>query len=100
MALQYSMWAGAAFSAIGAAVHVQFFFWFSLLVNRAFETHCKAGEANTILKTASCEAGPGTTLTYIYEIYIWSFLIQEFVDGCCYPNSNVTYRSVNCTMII
>ncbi len=26
--------------------------------------HCKAGEANTSLKTASCEAGPGTTRMY------------------------------------
>ncbi len=52
--------------------------------------YCKAGKANTSLKTATCEAGPGTTLTYIYEIYIWSFLIQEFVDECCDPNSNVT----------
>jgi hypothetical protein len=49
--------------------------------------HCKAGEANTSLKTASCEAGPGTTLTYGSEIYIWSLLIQEFDDECCFPNS-------------
>ncbi len=26
--------------------------------------HCKAGEANTSLKTASCEVGPGTTRMY------------------------------------
>ncbi len=62
--------------------------------------HCKAGEANTSLKTASCEAGPGTTPTDSYEIYIWSLLIQEFIDGCCYPNSNLTFQSVICTMII
>jgi hypothetical protein len=62
--------------------------------------HCKAGEANTILKTASCETGPGTTLTYSYESYIWRLLIQEFFDGCCCPNSNLTYQSVICTMII
>ncbi len=39
------------------------------------QLHCKAGEANTSLKTASCEAGPGTTLTHSYESYIWSLLI-------------------------
>jgi hypothetical protein len=50
-------------------------------------SHCKAGEANTSLKTASCKAGPGTTLTYSSEIYIWSLLIQEFDDECCFPNS-------------
>ncbi len=44
--------------------------------------HGKTGEANTSLKTASCEAGPGTTLTYSYEIYLWSLLIQDFDDGC------------------
>ncbi len=49
--------------------------------------HCKAGEANTSLKTASCEAGPGKTLTHSYESYIWSLLIQDFDDGCCFPNS-------------
>jgi hypothetical protein len=49
--------------------------------------HCKAGEANTSLKTASCEAGPGTTLIHRKAICIWSFLIQEFDDGCCCPNS-------------
>jgi hypothetical protein len=32
--------------------------------------HCKAGEANTSLKTASCEAGPGTTRMYSLEICI------------------------------
>jgi hypothetical protein len=52
------------------------------------------------LKTASCETGPGTTLTYSYEIYIWRLVTQEFVDGCCSPNSKVTYQSVICTMII
>jgi hypothetical protein len=30
--------------------------------------HCKAGEAYTSLKTASCEAGPGTTLIHSMEI--------------------------------
>jgi hypothetical protein len=30
--------------------------------------HCKPGEANTRLKTASCEAGPGTTLMCSMEI--------------------------------
>jgi hypothetical protein len=49
--------------------------------------HCKAGEANTSLKTASCEAGPGTTLTHSYESYIWSLPIQDFDDGCYFPNS-------------
>ncbi len=49
--------------------------------------HCKAGEVITSLKTASCEAGPGTTLIYSLEICIWSLLIQEFDDGCCFPNS-------------
>jgi hypothetical protein len=68
--------------------------------NELCPLHCKAGEANTSLKTASCEAGPGTMLKYSYEIYIWRLLIQEFVDGCCCPNSNVAYQSVICTMII
>jgi hypothetical protein len=46
----------------------------------------KAGEANMRLKTA-CEAGPGTTRNYSLEICLWSLLIQEFVDECCFPNS-------------
>ncbi len=29
------------------------------------EVHCKAGEANTSSKTASCEAGPGTMRIYV-----------------------------------
>jgi hypothetical protein len=33
------------------------------------QLHCKASEANTSLKTVSCETGPGTTLTYSLEIY-------------------------------
>ncbi len=49
--------------------------------------HCKPGEANTSLKTATCEAGPGTTHIFSFEICIWSLLIQEFVDGWCSPNS-------------
>jgi hypothetical protein len=52
----------------------------------AQEMHCKAGEANTRLKTVSCEAGLGTTLIYSLEICIWSLLIQEFVDECCFPH--------------
>ncbi len=46
----------------------------------------KAGEANTSLKTASCEAGSGTTLIHSMEICVWSLLFQEFDDGCCFPN--------------
>jgi hypothetical protein len=49
--------------------------------------HCKASEANMSLKTASCEAGPGTTLIHIMEICIWSLLIQEYDDGYCFLNS-------------
>ncbi len=49
--------------------------------------HCKAGEAYASFKTASCETGPGTKLIYSLEICIWSLLIQEFDDGCCFPNS-------------
>ncbi len=49
--------------------------------------HCKPGEANTSLRTATCEAGPGTTHMYSLEICIWSLLIKEFFDGWCSPNS-------------
>jgi hypothetical protein len=38
-------------------------------------------KAHMSLKTASCEAGLGTTLRYSLEIYICSSLIQEFF--CC-----------------
>jgi hypothetical protein len=31
------------------------------------DVHCKASDANTSLKTASCEAGPGTTLMYSWK---------------------------------
>jgi hypothetical protein len=49
--------------------------------------HGKAGEAYTNLKTASCEMGPGTTLIHNKESCIWSLQIQEYDDGCCFPNS-------------
>jgi hypothetical protein len=55
-----------------------------LLFHSLLPLHCKASEVNTSLKTASCEAGPGTTLMYSLVICSWSLLIQEFDDGCCF----------------
>ncbi len=49
--------------------------------------HCKPGEANTRLITASCEAGPGTTHMWILEICIRSLLILDFAARCVFHNS-------------
>jgi hypothetical protein len=62
--------------------------------------HCKAGEAYASLKNASCETWPGTTLIYSSEICMCSLLIQDFDDGCCFPNSYVTCQSNICTNIV
>jgi hypothetical protein len=44
--------------------------------------HCKPGEAYTRLKTASCEASPGTTHMCTLEICIWSLQIPDNADKC------------------
>ncbi len=48
-----------------------------IIINR-----CKPGEAYTRLKTASCEAGPGTTHMWTLEICIWSLQIPDNADKC------------------
>jgi hypothetical protein len=49
--------------------------------------HGKPGEAYTRLKTASCEAGPGTTHMCTLEICIWSLHIPNNADRCAFNNS-------------
>jgi hypothetical protein len=39
------------------------------------------------LKTASCEAGPGTTHMCTLEICIWSLHIPNNADRCAFNNS-------------
>ncbi len=54
--------------------------------------HGKLGEAYTRLKTASCEAGPGTTHMCTLEICIWSLHIR-CLDDCATPQlDTVTLR--------
>jgi hypothetical protein len=49
--------------------------------------HCKPSEAYTRLKTASCEAGPGTTHMWILEICLWSLQILEIAARYVFHNS-------------
>ncbi len=58
-----------------------------LLHRHHHQPHCKPCEAYTCLKTASCEAGPGTTHMWILDICIRSLLIHDFSDRCVFHNS-------------
>ncbi len=49
--------------------------------------HCKPGEVYTLMKTASCESGPGTMRTWSLKICLQSFLIHKCDDGWAFPNS-------------
>jgi hypothetical protein len=52
--------------------------------------HCKAGEPNAYLKTASCKVFPGTMpmCTVVWEtMYLWRLQIQKFADEWGFPNS-------------
>jgi hypothetical protein len=53
--------------------------------------HCKPGEAYMRLKTASCEAGPGTTHMCTLEICIWSLRIPNNADRCALNNSIIGF---------
>jgi hypothetical protein len=55
--------------------------------NSDSDLHCKPGEVYTRLITATCEAGPGTTHTCIFETCIWSLQILAFADRCVFNNS-------------
>jgi hypothetical protein len=59
---------------------------------------CKPGEAYTLLKTASCEAGQGTTHICTFEICIWSLQILEIADRCAFYNS--TFGFSKCPLYI
>ncbi len=62
-------------------------FEFQALLWPSARTHGKPGEAYTRLKTASCEAGPGTTHMCTLEICIWSLHIPNNADRCAFNNS-------------
>jgi hypothetical protein len=49
--------------------------------------HFKPSNANTRLKTTTCEGGSGTTRIYSLEICISSSLILQIVDEYNFPDS-------------
>ncbi len=66
--------------------------------NVVYTVHCKPGEAYTCLKTASCEAGPGTMHMSILDICIRSLLILDFAARCVFHNSILACQNVICTL--
>ncbi len=64
----------------------------------AAAAHCKPGEAYKLLKTASCEAGPGTTHMCILEICMRVYKPLRLVTDVPFITPHLASLSIICTL--